>query len=254
MDNATCAWDECDRAASKRAYCDRCYKRARKAGLIPTGPRTALCADCGGVVVGGKAGAVPLRCTDCKRKHHAAYMRARHVPVEQFRVCVDCGDEYPAPGRDTKSLRCLPCRKAARAEQRQVWAGVNPEKRNHGDPAKAITYVRNWQVANPEKVRQIKRKWYEANKDKVKAYKHRRRVLARDVAADHFVALDIFERDGWICQICGLHLDPEVKFPSNDSPSIDHIIPIALGGTHTLANVQAACMGCNRRKGGRRIA
>lgn len=158
-------------------------------------------------------------------------MKARYVPVKNIRVCADCDCEYDAPGRDTNSLRCPPCRVRNKAEWKRAWAETNALKAH-----------------------QSKRAWYEANKALVKAYKHRRRVLARTEDADRFTAQEIFERDGWTCQLCGKHLDPAVKYPSNDSPSLDHIIPIALGGPHTLANVQAACMGCNRSKGARRIA
>lgn len=230
-----CAWDGCDRAVTKRGYCDRCYGRARKAGVVDQGRRLGTCADCGVEVVGGRAGAVPKRCHPCakawQRAQGRAWIKEHYVPIKNVRTCQDCGGDFDAPGRDTRSLRCPPCRKKNKAE-----------------------WTRRWAEQNAEKAHRAKRKWHEANRAKVKADKHRRRVLARDVEADQFNAQDIYERDNWTCQLCGLHLDPAIKFPSNDSPSIDHIIPISLGGTHTLANVQAACMGCNRRKGGRRLA
>jgi 5-methylcytosine-specific restriction endonuclease McrA len=150
------------------------------------------------------------------------------VPVIQYRTCTDCGIGYRAPGRDTKSLRCLPCRRVHRAAWTRAWAD-----------------------ANPEKAHRSKRAWHEANRAYVKSAKHARRALARDETAERFTSLEIFERDNWTCQICGIHLDPEIKFPDNRSASIDHIVPIKAGGLHTKANVQAACMGCNRRKGGR---
>lgn len=61
----------------------------------------------------------------------------------------------------------------------------------------------------------------------------------------------VYERDGWDCQICGLPIDREAKAPHPMSPSLDHIIPLARGGTHTEANCQAAHLICNVRKGDR---
>lgn len=162
------------------------------------------------------------------RKHKCAQVMAKYVPVVQFRTCELCGTKYQAPGRDTNSRTCRECRPVAKAE-----------------------WQRQWDAANPDKVHQTKRRWFEANRDYVKSTKHARRVLARGEGAERFTSREIFERDGWTCQICGLQLDPAIKFPDNRSASIDHIVPISQGGQHTRANVQAACMGCNRSKGGR---
>lgn len=59
----------------------------------------------------------------------------------------------------------------------------------------------------------------------------------------------IFERDGFICQLCMKPLDMDAVAPNSLSPSIDHIVPLARGGDHGPENVQAAHLGCNTRKG-----
>lgn len=59
----------------------------------------------------------------------------------------------------------------------------------------------------------------------------------------------IYLRDKWRCHLCGEPLDRKAKFPDRRSPSIDHLVPLALGGTDTPANVAAAHWGCNRAKG-----
>lgn len=61
----------------------------------------------------------------------------------------------------------------------------------------------------------------------------------------------VFERDGYICQICGIKCDiNDLGWGSNGAthPTIDHIIPLSKGGTHTWDNVQCACGLCNSRK------
>ena len=59
---------------------------------------------------------------------------------------------------------------------------------------------------------------------------------------------DVFERDGWMCQLCNLPIDTQAIHPHPASPSIDHIIPLARGGPHSMHNVQAAHFLCNARK------
>jgi len=49
----------------------------------------------------------------------------------------------------------------------------------------------------------------------------------------------VFERDGGCCVECGARFDLQY----------DHVIPLALGGATTLANLQILCEGCNGRKG-----
>lgn len=59
----------------------------------------------------------------------------------------------------------------------------------------------------------------------------------------------VLERDNWVCGICGKPIDESKKCPDDDSPSVDHIVPLARGGAHVYANVQAAHFKCNWNKG-----
>ena len=58
----------------------------------------------------------------------------------------------------------------------------------------------------------------------------------------------IFKRDRYTCQICGKRLAMTKQAPHPKSPTLDHIIPLAKGGTHEPANVQAAHFMCNALK------
>jgi 5-methylcytosine-specific restriction endonuclease McrA len=53
------------------------------------------------------------------------------------------------------------------------------------------------------------------------------------------VRLAVFERDGGRCVECGSAFDIQY----------DHVIPLALGGATTAANLQILCAPCNRAKG-----
>lgn len=51
------------------------------------------------------------------------------------------------------------------------------------------------------------------------------------------------------CAICGKPIDYDARFPAPLSPTIDHIIPIALGGHPSdMENLQPAHFCCNRAK------
>lgn len=64
-------------------------------------------------------------------------------------------------------------------------------------------------------------------------------------------AFRVFERNGWICALCGDPVDRAAVWPDKLSASLDHIIPLSLGGEHVLTNVQCSHWGCNRAKGAR---
>lgn len=59
----------------------------------------------------------------------------------------------------------------------------------------------------------------------------------------------VFARDSWKCQLCRRTLKPSDRGTVKPvAPELDHIIPIAAGGSHTWGNVQLACRECNQRK------
>jgi 5-methylcytosine-specific restriction endonuclease McrA len=48
----------------------------------------------------------------------------------------------------------------------------------------------------------------------------------------------VFRRDGRACYRCGGY-----------ATTVDHIVPVALGGTHALSNLRPACGPCNSSTG-----
>jgi hypothetical protein len=57
---------------------------------------------------------------------------------------------------------------------------------------------------------------------------------------------EVFKRDGFTCQYCGLKA-PEVVL------NCDHIKPVAAGGTTDILNLITACFSCNSGKGAREL-
>lgn len=56
----------------------------------------------------------------------------------------------------------------------------------------------------------------------------------------------LIERDGGSCRKCGI---PGEDLPEGEVLHVDHIIPIARGGSDELANKQLLCPPCNMEKG-----
>lgn len=56
---------------------------------------------------------------------------------------------------------------------------------------------------------------------------------------------ELYERDRWVCHLCGDQVDPTLDPNSNKFPSLDHIIPRSKGGSDDPLNLKTACRICN---------
>lgn len=75
------------------------------------------------------------------------------------------------------------------------------------------------------------------------------RARRAGLSSERVDPLVVFERDGWICQLCNGPVDRNpIKGTDPKTPVLDHIKPEALGGTYTYDNVQTAHHRCNSRK------
>lgn len=77
-----------------------------------------------------------------------------------------------------------------------------------------------------------------------------RRARLYGVAHESIEPMRILQRDKWKCQLCGIKTPRSRRGTIEDNaPEVDHIIPLALGGTHTYFNLQCTCRKCNIEKG-----
>ena len=81
--------------------------------------------------------------------------------------------------------------------------------------------------------------------------RHTRRMRLQDATIERFDPESIYDRDGWVCQLCGLPVDRTLVWPDPASKSLDHIVPLVAGGAHSRLNTQLAHWICNVRKGAR---
>lgn len=66
--------------------------------------------------------------------------------------------------------------------------------------------------------------------------------MSERVGISKKLRFDVFKRDGFACMYCGAH-PPAVLL------EVDHIHPVAEGGTNDIDNLVTACENCNRGKG-----
>jgi 5-methylcytosine-specific restriction endonuclease McrA len=71
------------------------------------------------------------------------------------------------------------------------------------------------------------------------------------VTREEFSRSAVFERDQWRCGICGQKVDRLLKWPDPMSATLDHVVPISLGGEHSAANTRLAHARCNIRRNNR---
>jgi len=80
----------------------------------------------------------------------------------------------------------------------------------------------------------------------------RRRALTRGVGSERLSVAALWARDDGICALCGEAVDVGLKYPNPRSWSIDHVMPLSLGGQHRMDNVRITHLDCNVRRGAAR--
>ena len=72
---------------------------------------------------------------------------------------------------------------------------------------------------------------------------HRSRYLRHGVSA-----MELFNRDGAGCSICGSDIDMTLRHPDLLSATVDHVLPVSRGGGHEPENLALAHLTCNVTK------
>ena len=57
--------------------------------------------------------------------------------------------------------------------------------------------------------------------------------------------LSIYERDGYVCHLCGVDCPREFSVDDRTSPTLDHLVPVSQGGGNESSNLKTACWSCN---------
>lgn len=83
--------------------------------------------------------------------------------------------------------------------------------------------------------------------------RHRRRARMHNAKVEEVDPQVIAKRDKYKCHICRKRVNMDLDCQDKYSATMDHLIPISLGGDHTYANIQLAHRICNSIKGNRAV-
>ncbi len=104
-------------------------------------------------------------------------------------------------------------------------------------------YRQEYSRINSDRMHATSRLWRQTFPEKLAEKESRRRARKRN--APRIEKIDrpaIIERDKWMCYLCGC-------ICTSENVTLDHVIPLARGGSHTADNLRVACHSCNCRKG-----
>lgn len=245
-DRKVCSADDCNRVMYARTFCKLHYKRYMTHGDLNHGRERRTCSVDG--------------CSEFRHsngyciKHHARWKRhgsaTARMPGEVIdgkRVCPGCQvdtrlDDY-TPGSTGRCRKCVAEAKRAR---------YVPIEHNF-DPINCIQCGKNFKPTKST-ILLCSEECVELRKSELDSdARHARRVRMRNARAERFGRIAVFERDGWICGICKHEIPKDLRHPSPRSASLDHVVPLSKGGSHSMANTQAAHLVCNLRKGTRLV-
>lgn len=172
----------------------------------------------------------------------------------EFLTC-HCGANFYCEYRGSGPHRkhCDICRTASARTAR--YHKAHPEYKKKIDQE---YYMRNrehikarsklWASENREQKNQKERERVRNNLEHNRALKRNTELVRRARKKNAFIEFVdcavVFKRDGGVCQICHEIIGLDVWH-------IDHIKPLAGGGTHEYSNVQLTHGTCNLRKGAR---
>jgi 5-methylcytosine-specific restriction endonuclease McrA len=203
------------------------------------------CKKCGGTewYKGGK-------CVACAKQ---ASRRWRTENPERYkelnrRWCTDNAERKRENDKRWHSANREKTRKAWRDFKARNPEAIKESRRKYylKNVDKTNLNARRWQLENHEKARQADRQWKSKNPEKLKIHNHNRRARIIGNGGTYTVAewQQLCAQYGNRCIACGA---VGVKLTA------DHVVPLALGGSNGISNIQPLCMACNLSKGARTV-
>jgi 5-methylcytosine-specific restriction endonuclease McrA len=177
---------------------------------------------------------------------------ARKEPVAA--ACAHCGSTFE-PVRATKS--CSPeCARAIKLAYDRTYNATREcakwDRSNRICPQCGVEFSPAFvgQIYHDQACMRRARRSRERARGTRRSDIHRSRAKKYGREYEPISPAKVFERDGWICQICLKRVPKNKKAPHPRSPTLDHIIPMSRpGGDHLYTNVRLAHFECNWKRG-----
>lgn len=159
------------------------------------------------------------------------------------RPCMDCLE--PIAKETKRSLRCDDCQ--INAEQRAYELQLERSRQEYVPKEK---YVAKCAECGGQFLASSRAKYCNLKcqkKSSKRKWRHTRRTVSR--SGDNITLNELIDRDHGVCCLCFIPIDQQADLTKDGAaPTIDHIVPVSKGGTHTWSNVQLACRRCNSLK------
>lgn len=152
--------------------------------------------------------------------------------------------------RAAKKYRDDPAAAKEYAERNKGRIASRMRKWRKDNHETAQEYSRRWYKANAEANKEKSRQWKRDHPDLVREYrratKHRRKAAIRESGGSYTAAewAALVEHYGGRCLCCGRR---DVKL------TVDHVVPLIMGGSNDISNLQPLCRSCNCSKQGKHI-
>lgn len=162
----------------------------------------------------------------------------RRLTDHCLKCCVAATKKYYSENPD----KLIEYRKSITIEKRREW--INRWKSKNPEHVKALKklYTARYNKLYPNADYKGTVSWRKNNPEKFKAqYSKRRKSIlnsSEHFTSDHIKFLIIFQKN----KCCYCKNDISKKY------HIDHIMPVALGGDNSNANIQLLCIKCNLKK------
>lgn len=190
-----------------------------------------------------KRGTYKSQCRPCEYK--------RNVIGKFPFVCTNCGKEYLAKTKDRNKFCSRECSFVYKSNHKKEKP-TKPEKIKPIKPEIKYVFKDCKHCSKPFRVKETNNlKLYCSTRCTHKAMKNNRKYRERGQYVAPVYRADIYKRDDYTCQLCGRKADMTKSVPHPMSPTLDHVIPLARGGTHEPSNVQLAHFICNATKSDR---
>ena len=119
------------------------------------------------------------------------------------------------------------------------------------------TYSKSWRIRNPEKVKALKAEWNLKNAGRVAEQKRTWRESNKEVERLYASIRRARKKANGIFLVTKKDVKSLLSKPCfychSIATTIDHVVPIARGGSHCIGNLVPACLPCNLSKGAKLV-